>query len=551
MTPVALVHPEWLNALALATLVCAIALVAARRLASRRCRRLLGEKPPPRARSSDAALFIAGVAVAIALLGPRFGEQVVRVAFTGVDVVFLIDVSRSMDARDIPPSRLDRARRSVEEILVRLRPGDRAALAAFAGRGLLLAPLTPDHDALVDLLAALDTDLIDPASSNLGSGVNAALAAFEAGSDRPRVMVVASDGEDSNRSRDFGVDEARAQRTRVLTIALGSDAGGIVPDGERPLRDRDGEIVHSVRRRDRLAQLADATDGEAFVGDSWGRIDFARAGASVQRDAGAATARGWIEQRVAAIGTAPFSLLAFALLLLEGLPRPRQRRAAAACVSAVAVMLAAGAGGSEPPKRAGRDSRAHASKATDAAAARAREHPGDARAQLELGLAYLDAGRNQAATRAFQASTVFARDAALAAVAYYDLGVAALADGDLDAARDAFFAALDIDPSDEQARFNLEWTLRKATAARPETGPEGVSPLPEGVSQPGAADPNAESESPERARETSDRVSEIPTMSDAQRRHWLERAEDDARPWLRAAAATPEKSDPRSTRPAW
>jgi len=549
VTPATLVHPEWLNAIALAILACAIALIAARRLARRRCRRLLGENPPPRPRalSSDAALFIAGVAIAIALLGPRLGEKVVLVPFTGVDVVFVVDVSRSMDARDIPPSRLDRACRAVEEILIRLRPGDRAGLAVFAGRGLLLAPLTPDHDALVDLLAALDTDLIKPASSNLGAGVNAALAAFEAGSDRPRVLVVASDGEDSSRSRTLGAETARALRTRVVTIALGSESGGVVPDGDRPLRDRDGEIVRSRRQRKSLARLAVATDGEAFLGDGWGRIDFARATASVQRDASAAAADGWIEQRVAAIGTAPFAVLAFALLLLEGLPRPRQawrpRRAVAACATAVAVMLASGAHGVETAKRVGRDPRSPTNEAADAAT-RARARPDDARAQLELGLAYLDSGRNEAAMRAFQAATVFARSAVLAAVAYYDLGVAALANGDRHAARDAFFAALDIDPSDDEARFNLEWTLQNAATPRPEPGPEGVS-------QPGAAEPGAKPESEKSADEARDRVPEIPAMSDAQRRRWLERAEDDSRPWLRAAAATPDESDPPSTRPAW
>jgi Ca-activated chloride channel family protein len=543
VTQASLAHPEWLNAIVIAVLACAIALVAARRIARRRALRLLGERSPPhrRALSSDAALVIAGVAIALALLGPRVGERVVRTRVAGVDVVFLVDVSHSMDARDIPPRRRDRARRAVEEILARLPPGDRVGLAAFAGRGLLLAPLTPDHGALVDLLAALDSDLIEPASSNVGAGVSAALAAFEAGSDRPRVLVVASDGEDSVRRRDLGAEEARAQRVRVVTIALGSEAGGIVPDGERPLRDHDGEIVRSRRQRDRLAQLADTADGEAFLGDEWGHIDFARAAASVRRDAG--TADGWIEQRIPAIGTAPFAVLAFALLLLEGLPRPpRRRRTAAAGFAAAAVLLSAGAHGTEPPKREGRESRALTSEAADAAAARVRARPDDARAQLELGLAHLAAGRNEAAMRAFQASSVFARSRDIAAVAYYDLGVAALAEGDLDTAREGFFAALDIDPSDDRARFNLEWTLRNAAAPKP-------LPDSEGVPQAGAAD--AEAGSGEGVDEASDRAPEIATMSDAQRRRWLERAEDDPRPWLRAAAAAPGEDRPRSTTPAW
>jgi len=542
VTSASLVHPEWLSAITSAILVWAVALIAARRLAGRRSLRLLGARLPPRrlTLASDAMLFVAALAVAIALLGPRIGERVVRVPVSGIDVVFLIDVSRSMDARDTPPSRLDRAGRAVEEILARLPPGDRAGLAAFAGRGLLLAPLTPDHGALVDLLAALDSDLIAPASSNLGAGVNAALTAFESGSDRPRILIVASDGEDSRRSREIGIEAARALGVRIITIALGSEIGSVVPDGERALRDGEGAIVMSRRNRDVLARLASETNGEAFVGDEFGKIDFARAAASLQRDAGAAD--GWIEQRVAVIGTTPFAMVAFGLLLLEGLPRPRRRlwRRLTASLAVVSVLSAAGAHGDESRMREVDDPRA---RSREAAEARVRARPDDARAHLDLGLASLAAERNEAAMRAFQASTVFAHSSELAAVAYYDLGVAALANGDREAARDAFFAALDIDPSDEQARFNLEWALRNSADPKSDPAPEGVSES--------AAENTSASDSDELSGEPRDRVPEIPTLSAAERRRWLERARDDARPWLRAAAATSDEFDPHSTRPAW
>ena len=82
--------------------------------------------------------------------------------------------------------------------------------------------------------------MIEPASSSLGAGVGAALAAFEDASERPRALVVASDGEDPDSGRDLGIAAANASRARVVTIALGSEAGGSVPDGARTLLDRDG-----------------------------------------------------------------------------------------------------------------------------------------------------------------------------------------------------------------------------------------------------------------------------------------------------------------------
>ena len=114
----------------------------------------------------------------------------------------------------------------MEELLARLEYADRAALVAFSARGVLLTPLTPDRAALLELLSALDTEMLRPASSNLGSGVRAALEAFESGAERPRVVFVLSDGEDPERRRDLGAAEASRARVRVLTAIIGQQAGG-------------------------------------------------------------------------------------------------------------------------------------------------------------------------------------------------------------------------------------------------------------------------------------------------------------------------------------
>lgn len=545
MNPAVLAHPEWLAPLALAFAVSGLALLGARSRARRRQRRL-GIGAPARAAWRDAAILLAGVAIAVALLGPRVGALEARAPSTGIDVVFLVDVSRSMDARDVPPSRLDRARRAVEEIAGRLEAGDRAALAAFAGRGLLLSPLTPDHDALVELLPGLDTALIEPASSRLGAGLDAATTAFEGASTRPRVIVVASDGEDPDRRDAFDVEGLRALGIRVATIALGSEAGGVVPDGAQTLRDRDGAVVRSRREPERLAGIARETDGEAFVADRFGRIDFARAATALRRDADAAGNRR-SARRVGALRSVPFAALAFVLLLVEALPRgvrPRRRAGAFAALAALAALVSAGAHGADAPGREGHRQRTALNDALETAAARVAASPSDARAQVALGLASLDAGRSDDAVRAFQAATVFARDEALAAVAYYDLGVASLARGDRDAARDAFFAALDLDPSDEQARFNLEWTLR-----RPEAAPS--APADPAPPAPGAPEPPPEAERAEPGRKAAGRAPELPEMSAAQRTRWLERAQDDPSRWLRAASEAAREPSARGKRPAW
>src|SRR5262249_44244856 len=155
-----------------------------------------------------------------------------------------------------------RARRAADAILAGLGPGDRAALAVFAGRGVLLTPLTPDRDALVEMLAALDADLVRPQGSDLASGVRAALGAFEAASSRPRIVFVLSDGEDPARARDLGIAEALRAEARVHAAAFGLEAGAPIPDRGDWLRDAQGGFVATRRQADRLARLAAATGGQ-------------------------------------------------------------------------------------------------------------------------------------------------------------------------------------------------------------------------------------------------------------------------------------------------
>jgi Ca-activated chloride channel family protein len=527
-----LAHPEWGTPALLLLLGAAAALALARLLARSRRRRLGRPAPAGLPLASDVALLVALACVVTALLGPRLGEKIVRVPASGVDLVLLLDVSRSMDARDVPPTRLARAQRAAEELLERLAPGDRAALAAFAGRGVLLTPLTPDRAALVELLGALDSELLDPPSSNLGEGVRAALAAFEAGSERPRVLFVLSDGEDPEQRTEIGVAEALRAEVRVLSAALGTETGAALPNRGAALRDESGALVISRRRAERLARLAAASGGEAYRGDAWGAFDFDAAAAAIRRDTGVAPGQP-VERRVRAVQVLPLAALAFALLAAEAaLPLLRyRRRALPAAALAAACALLAGVSGVE-----------RGDLLSDLET-RVRERPGDPRLLIELGLARLARGRHPAAERALLAAALSAREPSLAALAYYDLGVAALERGDLEAARNAFFDALALDPSDRQARFNLEWTLMALAKRAPPPLPEARKPGQEGEK------PRAKRREPEPG--PADEEAAAPLPDEAQRRRWLDRVRDDPTHALRAAARAQRRAGSGRGAPAW
>jgi Ca-activated chloride channel family protein len=481
------------------------ALAAGRAIARRRRRALFGAAAPRGAAGGDALLALAIAVLCLALAGPYAGRRIERVPATGADVVLLFDVSQSMLAADAPPSRLERARALAGAVLSGLGAGDRAALAAFAGRGVLLTPLTPDRDALRELLPAVDPLLFADPGSRFDAGVREAIRAFRPESPRPRVLLLLSDGEDPERNEASGLEAIAPLGVRVVAVAFGSEAGAPIPVRGGVLHDRSGRPVASRADTARLAVLADRTGGALFRTDRFGRVDAAAVVAAVRRDAASDT-EGFVDRSVPRSLVPALAALALVLLLVEaavarrtpratgwaapvgGFSAPRASDSAATVVgfsaprasdSAATVVgsFSAGAARTSPIAVLALGSLA----AIAVAATAADDPPGesadspvanlsgiekrpnrelDARALLRLGIARAEAGELADAERAFFGAAARAEDTAVAGDALFDLGVAALARSDLEAARDAFFDAIALAPDDREAQWNLEWTLR-------------------------------------------------------------------------------------------
>jgi Ca-activated chloride channel family protein len=485
-------HPEWLPAVCGVVVAGSAVAIAGGLRARARLRRLLGDGRPVLF-GGDLRLVAALLATGLALLGPLAGHRTERATVSGVDLVVLFDVSRSMDARDTPPSRLERAVQVAADVLEGLGPGDRAALAAFAGRGVLLTPLTPDASALREMLSGIDIDLMQSRGSELGAGVREALTAFQDESPRPRVLLLLSDGEAplGRDAGDLGTAEAVRAGVRIVAVGLGTEVGATIPDHGVPLLDASGRVVVSRRDAGRLAALARATGGAVEGTDGFGAVDRAHLLNTLRRDASAAPGVA-VERRLPRSWVWPIALLAFALLLpweaglafrLHGVRRASARFGLAALMALAALGLAPAARTTEPapPDGAGPpDVLAELPKerlSLDELESLARARPSDPLALLRLGLARSRAGLEPDAARAYLAAGLRAHDPATAALAFYDFGVAELAQGDLAAARDAFFDALALQPQDPHAQFNLEWTLR-ALAAHLPPPPETRAPAP-------------------------------------------------------------------------
>lgn len=219
------------------------------------------------------ALAAIGVALGVvALAQPQWGEGEVVRFDQGREVLIALDLSRSMLADDVPPSRLDRARLLIESTLDELR-GERVGLLLFAGTAFLQSPLSADHEVLRELLPVLEPGYLPQGGTDFDAMVDAALEAFSQTGAADRFLVVLSDGESpefsdglTKRLADAGV--------RVVALGIGTETGALIPDGRGGImKDDRGAAVLSRLERHALEALAAGTDGVYVDAASW--VDLA------------------------------------------------------------------------------------------------------------------------------------------------------------------------------------------------------------------------------------------------------------------------------------
>jgi len=211
----------------------------------------------------------------IALAQPRWGFQWQDLTQRGVDLIVALDVSNSMRATDVKPSRLERARHKVADLL-RMLKGDRVGLVAFAGTSFLHCPLTLDYQAAEMFLGALDTDLIPVQGTALGHAIETSIHAFSTMEKKSKAILLITDGEDHEGNVLKAIQLARKEGVKVFVIGIGREDGVPVPDpsgGGGFKRNRSGEVVLSKINEPLLEKIAVDTGG-AYVRSVHGDMDL-------------------------------------------------------------------------------------------------------------------------------------------------------------------------------------------------------------------------------------------------------------------------------------
>ena len=197
--------------------------------------------------------------------GPQIGTRVSPIERKGVDLVFAVDVSESMNAQDIKPSRLEKAKFEISQIISQLK-GDRVGIIVFAGSSHLYLPLTSDYEATQLFLDAIDTKMIPNQGTDLSTALRTAMSVFNKEGDKYKVMVLVTDGEDHEGA---AIEMAKtALKSGIVThsVGVGTEKGSLIPinndsSDNRYKRDKKGILITSKLNENMLIELANAGGG--------------------------------------------------------------------------------------------------------------------------------------------------------------------------------------------------------------------------------------------------------------------------------------------------
>src|SRR5881397_235968 len=228
--------PQWLWGLLLTPLLIALFIRSERRglkrlqefVSARLLPQLAGTVNRPR-RILRFALQLLGLALAIVSLAqPRWGYTFEDVKRKGLDLLIAVDTSRSMLSNDVQPSRLERVKLAIQDLINELE-GDRVGLIAFAGRAFLQAPLTIDYDAAVTSITDLDTKSIPEGGTNISEAIALAVRTYGKSAIGNRALIIFTDGEELSGDAVKTAKVAADAGVRVFSVGVGTPEGSLIP----------------------------------------------------------------------------------------------------------------------------------------------------------------------------------------------------------------------------------------------------------------------------------------------------------------------------------
>jgi Ca-activated chloride channel family protein len=424
----------------------------------------------------------------IALARPQYDYRWQEVKRKGVDIVVAIDVSRSMLTQDVKPSRLDRAKLAVRD-LVDMADGDRLALIPFAGSAYVMCPPTLDYDMFLQSLDTLSPDMMPVPGTDLATAMRAGEDLLGKAQGNKKIMILLTDGEDLEGSALTEAKRAASQGIVIYTVGIGTPTGDLIPvpnesGGVDFLKDEKGQIVKSRLDETMLKKIAELTEGSyALQSSAGGGVE------KIYNDKIQIIPKQELSSRMEKIPLERFGWpLAAGMLLLAAEFLTRERKTqwftrkksipAAALTAMLLLMfglpLVAHANSAPDAK-----DRQEFAKLVEKYKTKLAKHPDDPVLNYDYGTANYKLGHYQLASEALQ-KALSADDLKLQNQAYYNYGNSLYRRGetteksDPDATRklwqqsvQAYQGALKLNEKDQDAKYNMEFVQKRLNELPP------------------------------------------------------------------------------------
>ncbi|MFH1526102.1 MAG: VWA domain-containing protein [Bacteroidota bacterium] len=230
---------------------------------------LFPKKSPAKGTVKFVLTVLIFILLIVALANPQVGSKIEEVKQVGIDVYILLDVSLSMTAEDIKPSRLEKAKHQIAKLIQRLQ-GDRLGLVVFSGEAYVQIPLTTDYAAANLFLNAVDVTSVPQPGTAIGLAIQLAMNSFKAEEETKKAVIIITDGEDHEGDLQEIVNEAVSKGINLYTIGLGSPSGVPIPVYNKAgvqigyKKDRRDQVVLTKLNEATLKEIAERGNGQYY-----------------------------------------------------------------------------------------------------------------------------------------------------------------------------------------------------------------------------------------------------------------------------------------------
>ncbi len=215
-------------------------------------------------------LLLALTCIIIALVNPKMGTKMETVKRQGIDIVFAVDISKSMLAEDVAPNRLEKTKQIVSQIINQLG-NDRVGIVGYAGSAYPVLPMTTDYSIAKMYLQSMNTNMVSSQGTAFNDAIQLAVDFFDV-KDTSKLIILVSDGEDHGDGVEDAVELAKEKGVRIITIGVGTEKGGPIPlrDDKGTIasykKDQEGQTVITKLYPEVLKKIADNTKSKYIVG---------------------------------------------------------------------------------------------------------------------------------------------------------------------------------------------------------------------------------------------------------------------------------------------